>query len=193
MPKVGMEPIRREALIQATIAEIGAKGTLDITVSAIARRAGVSPALAHHYFGGKEQLFLSTMRYILGVYGADVRAALRGTEAPQARLEALVLAGFAPEHFRREVVSAWMNFYALALSSSAAARLLSVYQRRLRANLRHALRPLVADPAAAAERIAAVIDGLYLREGLAPRETEHRHAADLAMTHIQLELKGAAQ
>ena len=80
MPKVGMEPIRREALIQATIAEIGAKGTLDITVSAIARRAGVSPALAHHYFGGKEQLFLSTMRHILSVYGADVREALRGAQ-----------------------------------------------------------------------------------------------------------------
>ncbi|WP_417523210.1 choline-responsive transcriptional repressor BetI [Marinovum sp.] len=193
MPKVGMEPIRREALIRATIAEIGAKGTLDITVSAIARRAGVSPALAHHYFGGKEQLFLSTMRHILSVYGADVRTALRGAASPEARLEAIVMAGFAPGHFHREVVSAWMNFYALALSSDDAARLLSIYQRRLRCNLRHALRPLVTDPSAAAERIAAVIDGLYLREGLAPRETEQRHAADLAMAHIQLELKGAAQ
>ena len=43
------------------------------------------------------------------------------------------------------------------------------------------------------DMLAAMIDGLYLREGLAPRETEHRHAADLAMTHIQLELKGSAQ
>ena len=48
MPKLGMEPIRREALVKATIAEIGAAGSLDVTVSQIARRAGMSSALAHH-------------------------------------------------------------------------------------------------------------------------------------------------
>lgn len=57
VPKVGMEPIRRSALVQATIAEIGAAGSLDVTVGQIARRAGMSTALAHHYFGGKDQIF----------------------------------------------------------------------------------------------------------------------------------------
>ena len=58
MPKVGMEPIRRAALVKATIAEIGEAGTLDVTVSQIAKRAGMSSGLAHHYFGGKDQIFL---------------------------------------------------------------------------------------------------------------------------------------
>ena len=56
MPRVGMEPIRREALVKATIAEIGQAGSLDVTVAQIARRAGMSSALAHHYFGGKEDM-----------------------------------------------------------------------------------------------------------------------------------------
>ena len=30
MPKVGMEPIRRDALVKATIAEIGAAQSLDV-------------------------------------------------------------------------------------------------------------------------------------------------------------------
>jgi TetR/AcrR family transcriptional repressor of bet genes len=51
MPKLGMEPIRRAALVSATISEIGRAGSLDVTVSQIARRAGMSSALAHHYFG----------------------------------------------------------------------------------------------------------------------------------------------
>ncbi|WP_295317559.1 TetR family transcriptional regulator, partial [Roseobacter sp.] len=55
MPKLGMEPIRRSALVDATIAEIGVRGSLDVTVGQIARRAGMSTALAHHYFGGKDQ------------------------------------------------------------------------------------------------------------------------------------------
>ena len=59
MPKIGMEPIRRAALVKATIAEIGEVGTLDVTVSQIAKRAGMSSGLAHHYFGRKEQIFLA--------------------------------------------------------------------------------------------------------------------------------------
>jgi len=43
-----MEPIRRAALVEATITEIGVQGNLDVTVSQIARRAGMSSALAHH-------------------------------------------------------------------------------------------------------------------------------------------------
>ena len=71
MPKVGMEPIRRDALVRATIAEIGAAGSLDVTVSRIAKRAGMSSALAHHYFGGKDQIFEAAMRQILRDYSAE--------------------------------------------------------------------------------------------------------------------------
>jgi TetR/AcrR family transcriptional repressor of bet genes len=60
-----MEPIRREALVKATIAEIGAMGSLDVTVSKIAKRAGMSPALAHHYFGSKDRILLAAMQHIL--------------------------------------------------------------------------------------------------------------------------------
>ena len=59
MPKLGMEPIRRDAIVRATIAELGSKKSLDVTVSQIAKRAGMSSALAHHYFGGKDQIFLA--------------------------------------------------------------------------------------------------------------------------------------
>ena len=50
MPKLGMEPIRKAALVKATIVEIGRVGSLDVTVSQIAQRAGISPALSFHYF-----------------------------------------------------------------------------------------------------------------------------------------------
>ena len=67
VPKLGMEPIRREALVSATITEIGQQGTLDVTVAQIARRAGMSSALAHHYFGSKQDIFLAAMRHVLSV------------------------------------------------------------------------------------------------------------------------------
>lgn len=167
MPKVGMEPIRRNALVRATIAEIGERGSLDVTVAQIARRAGMSSGLAHHYFGGKEDMLLAAMRHILSEYGASVRAALHGAETHEQRLFALIEASIAPDQFAAPTVSAWLNFYVQAICSDQAARLLRIYQQRLRSNLRHAFRPICDDPDLAAEAIAAMIDGVYLRQALA--------------------------
>jgi leucyl-tRNA synthetase len=101
-----MEPIRKAALVKATIVEIGRAGSLDVTVSQIAKRAGMSSALAHHYFGSKEAMFLAAMRHVLTVYGAEVRGALAAADGPEARARAVIRASFASSSFRREVVAA---------------------------------------------------------------------------------------
>ena len=41
MPKIGMEPLRRRALIDAAISAVGERGTLNVTVSEIAARASM--------------------------------------------------------------------------------------------------------------------------------------------------------
>ncbi|WP_347266225.1 transcriptional regulator BetI [Paracoccus sp. (in: a-proteobacteria)] len=171
MPRLGAEPIRKAALINATIAVVGQKGSLDVTVAQIARQAGMSTALAHHYFGAKERIFLAAMRHILGQYGLAARAALAGVADPdpRARLFAIVRASFAGANFEHATIAAWLNFYALALVDAEAARLLRVYHRRLRSNLLVALRPLVGARAeATASTLGALIDGLYLRAALSP-------------------------
>jgi TetR/AcrR family transcriptional regulator, transcriptional repressor of bet genes len=179
MPKLGMEPIRRLALVKATIDEIGARGSLDVTVAQIARRAGMSSALAHHYFGHKDDMFLAAMRHTLTVYGAEVRGALAMARTSRDRVEAVVRAGFGPANFRPEVVAAWLNFWVLARTHAGAARLLRVYEHRLRSNLMAGLRPMVGDRARdVADRISALIDGLYLRQGL------DRGRGDLATAHV---------
>lgn len=197
MPKLGMEPIRRAALVEATIAEIGFHGSLDVTVSQIARRAGMSPALAHHYFGGKDQIFLAAMRHVLTIYGAEVRGALamatRDEDRHRARIEAVIRAGFGTSNFRPEVIAAWLNFYALARTSPEAGRLLRVYQHRLHANLCHDLRPLTGAAAPAiAERLAGLIDGLYLRQGLRSGPPDAAGATAHVLAALDLEL-GAAK
>ena len=189
MPKLGMEPIRRAALVKATIDEIGANGSLDVTVSQIAKRAGMSSALAHHYFGGKEQIFLAAMRHTLSVYAAEVRGALIMADTPRERLEAIIRAGFGTSNFRREVIAAWLNFYVLAQTSGEAKRLLMIYQRRLHANLMFNLRPLLGDDAQdAAYRIGGLIDGIYLREALTITKTSSKAATKHVLAALDLEL-----
>lgn len=190
MPRTGMETERRASLVDATIAEIGRMGSLDVTVSQIARRAGVSSALAHHYFGTKERIFLSAMRHILTIYGQEVRQELHRATTPRGRLDAVVRGSFAHSNFRPEVIASWLIFYVSAHQSPEAAQLLDIYKRRLRSNLVHGLRPLIGDRAGpAAEGIAAMIDGLYIRQGLGSEGPDPAKSMALVTDYIDRLLK----
>jgi len=185
-----MEPIRRSALVEATIHEIGAQGTLDVTVSQIAKRAGMSSALAHHYFGSKEQMFAAAMRHILSLYGAEVRGALIMAKTPRERIEAVIRASFAPAQFRPEFVSAWLNFYVQAQKSEEARRQLHVYQGRMRSNLYHAFRQIAgADARTLTRGLAAMIDGLYIRQALRSDPMSPAAAIDVLFHYLDTSLE----
>ncbi len=187
-----MQPIRRAELVRATIHEIGRAGSLEVTVAQIARRAGVSAALAHHYFGSKEAIFVAAMRHVMTVFGAEVRGGLAQAQGPRARIEAVVRASFSTGNFRREVVAAWLNFYVLAQTMPQARRLLSVYRRRLQSNLTSDLRPLTGARAPAiAQAMAALIDGVYLHQALLRGTPDRAAATALVLNHLDLELAKA--
>lgn len=187
---MGVEPQRKTDLIEAAIAEIGETGSLEVPVGRIAKRAGVSPALAFHYFGDKEHLFLAAMRHVLRVFGAEVRVALTAADTPRARLDAVIGACFSPASFQPGVIAAWLNFYVLAYRSEEARRLLRVYHRRLQANLVHDLRPLAGQRAEAiAPRLAGLIDGLYLHFAHDTAEDAGKRAAEHVLTALANELE----
>ncbi len=189
MARNAVEPIRREAIVKATIQEVARAGSLEVTVAQIARRAGVSSALAHHYFGSKEAIFVAAMRHVLTVFGAEVRGALATADTPRERVEAIVRASFSAGSFRRESVAAWLNFYVLAQTMPEARRLLSVYHRRMCSNLVHDLRPLVGDRApAVAEGLGALIDGVYLRQALAAQAPDRKAATAMVLGYLAREL-----
>ncbi len=168
MPKLGMEPLRRRALIDATLSAIGSRGSLDVTMSDIAGRAGVSSALAHHYFGAKDDLLLATMRHLLAELNADTRHALSACRTARERVSATIAVNFSDKQFKAETIAAWLAFYVEAQKSMALRRLLRIYARRLHSNLMSGLVQLMPRPDAeqAAEAIAALIDGLYIRRAL---------------------------
>ncbi|RFC63061.1 transcriptional regulator BetI [Fulvimarina endophytica] len=190
MPRLGMEPVRREALISAAIAEIGAVGSLDVTVARIAGRAGVSAALAHHYFGSKDRILIAAMRRILEDFRNAVNRRLKAASTPRQRIEAIVEASFEPAQFDSAIVSAWLAFYLEAYRSPQAARLLTIYARRLDSNLVHALRCLVAPSSVriTAQGLASLIDGLYIRAALQDRAPKREDAVQLVLDYLALRL-----
>ncbi|OJU06906.1 MAG: transcriptional regulator BetI [Rhizobium sp. 63-7] len=189
MPKVGMEPIRRKALTDAALRAIGDHGSLDVTMSEIARQAGVSAALAHHYFGSKDRLVIETIRSLLRQLRADAVAALGAAASPRDRLSAVIRISFQADQFSPETIAAWLAFYVEAQRSEETRRLLVLYSRRLHSNLVASLLDLCprADAERIAEGLAAMIDGLYIRQSLksAPIGIE----ASVAMTEDYLAMQ----
>src|ERR1700712_4850523 len=168
MPKVGMEPVRRKALVNAALRVIGDHGSLSVTMSEIAREAGVSAALAHHYFGSKKHLLTETIRSLLRQLRNDTVTAMAAATEPREKLSAIIRVSFQADQFASETIAAWLAFYAEAQRSEETRRFLVIYARRLRSNLLANLRPLC--PHHDAERMpegaAAMIDGLYIRQSL---------------------------
>ena len=193
MPRIGMEPVRRKALISAAIDAIHDRGMGQVTMGEIARRAGVSAALAHHYFGGKDQLLLATMRHLLAELGEEVQTRLADARTPEARISAVIRGNFSACQFRPAVISAWLAFYVQAQTDPEARRLLRVYTRRLESNLLHALRELTSRERAAgiAEMAASLIDGLWIRRSLADGDPDPDGAAELVERAIRDALRRA--
>lgn len=192
MPKVGMEPLRRRALIDATISAIGERGSLDVTMSEIAGRAGVSSALAHHYFGAKDELLQATMRHLLTELNADARHALAVAGTPRERVSAVIAVNFSDKQFQPETIAAWLAFYVEAQKSTALRRLLRIYARRLHSNLMSGLTGLMPRTIAdqTAEGIAALIDGLYIRRALKDGTPNAASAVALAEDYLETRLSG---
>lgn len=191
MSKSDMPIIRRKALILATIAEIGEAGTLDVTVSQIAHRAGVSSALAHHYFGSKDKIFLASIRYVLEIFRQEVSIRLKTATTPKERIVAIIDASFESNQFERDIIAAWLAFYMRALQSRPARRLLQVYARRLHSNLVFNLRQIF-DAATAeevAQGLASMIDGFYIRHALQDGVPDRQGSRNMVKDYLDLWLE----
>ena len=187
MPRRGMEQQRRQELVEAAIAEIHEIGSLDVTVGQIARRAGVSSALAHHYFGGKDDLIIATMRHLMSVFSGHVRRRLKQARTPRARLTAIIHGSFTADQLQPAAMSAWLVFYAMAQASPGARRLHHVYTARLHSTLVHTLSELLPRPGAimAARGVAALIDGIYLRCALGDETPDTQEAVALVEGYLE--------
>ena len=163
MPKVGMQPVRRQQLIDATIESVAELGLRATTINSISKKAGLSSGIISHYFGGKQGLIEATVRYLLSNLKQSLLGGLKADTTPEQRLMLIEL------H-----------------------RLQNVNSRRLCSNLACSFRQLmsVEDARVAAELSAAMIDGLWLRAVLSKSDKdEFEHCERLAKDYVRSLIK----
>jgi TetR/AcrR family transcriptional repressor of bet genes len=194
MPKLGMQDLRRRQLIDATFATVQRHGLADTTMQRIAREAGLSTGIIHHYFADKNALLAATMRALLAELRGDVVKRLAAAPSPEARVRAVLAACFAPAQFRPALVAAWLAFWAQSPHSPELARLRRLYDRRTRSNLTEPLAALLprAEAEAAATTLAAMIDGFWLRAGAAEGGLDRTDALAHVEAYLDLVLAAGA-
>lgn len=90
MPKVGMGPIRKTQVINATLACICESGFEKLTLESVAGKAGVSKGVVSYYFKGKDDLVLQSFRAFLDHYNTKVAQALSSETSALKMLEAMI-------------------------------------------------------------------------------------------------------
>lgn len=191
MPKLGMEPIRRRQLIDATIAAIHEAGMAEATISKISARAGVSSGIIHHYFEDKTALLEATLRSLASDLRSAAIARLRQAHSPRARVLAVIEGLLAPEQLAPQAISAWLAFWPLVRTDPRFARIQTVLIRRAHSNLMSGLRDLL--PPAEASRLATglsiLLDGLWLRTALSDGTFDREAARKMAIDYLDLSLQ----
>ncbi|AYC33201.1 transcriptional regulator BetI [Pseudomonas cavernae] len=194
MPKVGMQPIRRSQLINATLQAVDQVGMGDASIAYIARLAGVSNGIISHYFQDKNGLLDATMRHLMLALSNAVRerrAVLRDG-SPRAHLRAIIEGNFDDSQVNGPAMKTWLAFWASSMHHPALRRLQRVNDRRLYSNLCCEFRRVLglAEARTAALGLAALIDGLWLRSALSG-ESNTGQALQIAFDYLDQQLAKA--
>src|SRR5262249_51219871 len=82
-------PEKPEALVRQTYRLIGTKGMQRLSLQDVADAAGVSKALVVFYFGSRENLVLTTMRWVYDQIAARVTAAVCTADSAEDKVRAM--------------------------------------------------------------------------------------------------------
>lgn len=192
-----MLPLRRQQLIQATLAVIDRVGLADATIVLIAREAGLSTGIISHYFGDKSGLLEATMRQILRDLSDDSsrrRHTLSGPEdTARNQLMALVDTNFSDNQISGPVMKTWFAFWSSSMHQPALRRLQRVNDRRLYSNLcsQFGRTLALAQARQAARGLAAIVDGLWLRGSLSAEKFDVSAARQIAYEYLNMQLRQA--
>src|SRR5205809_5611641 len=88
-PKRGVAPLRRTAIVRATIRCLARDGYTGLTMKKVAREAGVSQGILHYYFADKRAILVAALETVTADLDRRVAAAqARGGQDARARLRA---------------------------------------------------------------------------------------------------------
>lgn len=168
-PRTLSRSLRRHQVIEATLVTLANRGLARLTLTEVAREAGISHGLVLFHFESKENLLAETLAFLAGEYARNWQDALNSAGPdPADRLLALIEADFLQEIITPTRLAAWCAFWGESQSRPAYQRLCgdndAAYIRQLEslctALVREGGYPL--DPIHAARILRLVLEGSWV-------------------------------
>lgn len=164
MPKVGMEPIRRRQVIDATMLCLHEEGIARTSLQRIALRAGITSGLILHYFDGKEGLFEAVYQDLYARLDEETDRRLQIAKTSSDKLAALMEAQVCAEMVAPHIVSTWFLLGAKAPETPALARMEQTNTQQLANSITEILKEIgqsATEASEISEELIALIYGLW--------------------------------
>ena len=180
-PKLGVAPVRKGQIVQATIRCLAHGGYSGLTMKKVAREAAVSQGILHYYFTNKRAILIAALDVVQGDLDRRVAALSRGARDARRRLRAVIRGCLGLAEENREFWVVFVLFWGEMMHDRELqrinARLYQRLRRTLGATVAQGTRAGVfgrVDPEEAGAVILALVDGLSLQRTFDP------HAQSLA-------------
>ena len=180
-------PLRREALIEATLACLRKHGHEGLSVRRIGAEAGVSPGLITHHFPSVSALVAASYEALaMSLIGSIQQHARQVDASARERLRRFYQASFAPALLDPGLFNTWLVFWSRISHDAAMRRVHDTTYAAYRAALESLLGELHGSdgvprfrlrPAAIA--LSALLDGLWIEASINPRTFEPGDAVAL--------------
>ncbi|MCF6524686.1 TetR family transcriptional regulator C-terminal domain-containing protein [Streptomyces sp. JJ36] len=192
-PPEGGRPLQ---IVRETVRLIAEHGFHAVRIADIAAACETSTAAIHYHFPGRAELLEAAVRWCMDEDIARRAARIAGAAGAHEELAQLLELQTPRTEQQRRQWRVWLDLWAEAARSTAVGRLHTDYYRQWRDTVADVLRRGVdqgafrpVDPAAAALRLTALIDGLasqVLASGPEGTTADDMHAALLAHVHTEL-------
>lgn len=193
---------RREELLRAAVEQIEARGVAAVRIADVASALGVSNALVLYHFSSKEQLVAAAFAHAAEADLAHLRRLLGRRSTAVRRLRAAVR-WYAPTG-QAKGWRLWIEGWAVALREPALREVTRDLDRQWKAAITEVVAEGVAagefscaDPAGAALRLTALLDGLAVQltsyPGSVPRARAQEWVDDALARELGLDREALAE
>ncbi len=168
-PRKASRDVRRQQLIEATLAVLAAKGYAALTVADVAKHASLSPGIVIFHFSTKDHLLAETLRFLAIEYRDHWSSRMQaGGTSPAEQLKAILLSDFDTDVFTPERLAAWIAFWGEAQGRPVYDAICAELDAERFARTRELVGRLSAeghyglDPVLAVRSLECLTDGLWL-------------------------------
>jgi len=165
-------PVRRQQLIDSTIAVLARKGYAGVTVADVAKEAGLSAGIVIFHFNSKDELLAATLQALAIEYRNHWEASMRaGGSAAADQLKSLLLSDFDTDVYSRDKLAAWVAFWGEIQGRPFYDQVCAEFDTERRAATEGLCRAIIAeggyglDPVLTARGLEALGDGLWVSLG----------------------------